>query len=179
MNKNEIPAMPNLKEFVRNVPDFPKAGIQFKDITTLIKDKDAFKQSIDWMVSLYRDKQVDKVVAVESRGFIFGAPVAFALNAGIVPVRKKGKLPTETIKVKYQLEYGYDELEMHNDSISPGEKVIIVDDLLATGGTTQATIELIKKVPADIVGICFLIELEFLNGRSKLSGYPACSLIKY
>lgn len=169
----------NLKEFVRNVPDFPKAGIQFKDITTLIKDKDAFKESVDWMVSLYRDKQVDKVVAVESRGFIFGAPVAIALNAGIVLVRKSGKLPSETMKVKYQLEYGYDELEMHNDSISPGEKVIIVDDLLATGGTTQATIELIKKVPADIVGICFLIELEFLNGRSKLGGYPACSLIKY
>ena len=169
----------NLKEFVRNIPDFPKAGIQFKDITTLIKDKDAFKESIDWMVSLYQDKQVDKVVAVESRGFIFGAPVAIALNAGIVLVRKIGKLPGETIKVQYQLEYGYDELEMHSDSIKPDEKVIIVDDLLATGGTTQATIELLKKVPADIVGICFLIELEFLNGRAKLGDYPACSLIKY
>lgn len=169
----------NLKEFVRNIPDFPKAGIQFKDITTLIKDKDAFKESIDWMVSLYQDKQVDKVVAVESRGFIFGAPVAIALNAGIVLVRKIGKLPGETIKVQYQLEYGYDELEMHSESIKPDEKVIIVDDLLATGGTTQATIELIKKVPADIVGICFLIELEFLNGRAKLGDYPACSLIKY
>jgi len=168
-----------LNSLIRNVPDFPKAGIQFKDITTLIKDKEGFKKSIAWMSSLFRDKQIDKVVAVESRGFIFGAPVAIELEAGLVLVRKKGKLPAETISVKYELEYGTDELEMHRDSIETGERVIIVDDLLATGGTTRAAVELVEKVPAEIVGISFLIELEGLKGREKLGDYPAFSLIKY
>ena len=149
----------NLKEIIRNVPDFPKAGIQFKDISTLIQNPEAFKEAIDWMSSLYKNKQVDKVIAVESRGFIFGAPLAIALNAGMVMVRKKGKLPAQTLNVKYDLEYGEDELQMHADAVEPDENVIIVDDLLATGGTIRATIELINNVSAEIMGICFLIEL--------------------
>lgn len=169
----------NLKEMVRNVPDFPKKGIQFKDITTIIKDKDRFKKAVDWMVSLYKDKKVDKVVAIESRGFIFGAPVAILLNAGLVIVRKKGKLPAETLSVKYELEYGENELEIHKDSIKQGENVVIVDDLLATGGTTRATIDLIKMIPAEILGICFLIELKGLKGRDKLTPYDIQSLIKF
>ncbi|MBN2406613.1 MAG: adenine phosphoribosyltransferase [Elusimicrobia bacterium] len=169
----------NLKDIIRNVPDFPKKGIQFKDITTLIQDREAFRESIDWMISLYKDKNIGKVVAVESRGFIFGAPLAIAIGAGLALVRKKGKLPSETLSVKYQLEYGEDELEMHRDTIKKGEKVIIVDDLLATGGTTLAAVQLIEKVPAVISGICFLIELEGLRGRDRLSGYRVESLVKY
>lgn len=169
----------NLKEIIRNVPDFPKKGIQFKDITTLVQNKKAFKAAIDWMVSLYKDKQVDKIIAVESRGFIFGAPLAVALDTGMVLVRKKGKLPAKTITVKYELEYGENELEMHEDTVLPDERVIIIDDLLATGGTTQAVIKLINKVSAKIVGICVLIELEGLRGRDKLNPYPVESLIKF
>ncbi len=169
----------NLKEIIRNVPDFPKEGIQFKDITTLIKNPEAFKETIEWMASLYRDKNIDKVVAVESRGFIFGAPLALELGIGLVLVRKKGKLPAETLSVSYELEYGVDELEMHKDAISPEENVVVIDDLLATGGTTLATIELIKKVPARIIGIAVLIELEGLNGRDKLNPYPVDALIKF
>ncbi|MFH1415858.1 MAG: adenine phosphoribosyltransferase [Elusimicrobiota bacterium] len=169
----------NLIETIRNVPDFPKQGIQFKDITTLVKKPAAFKEVIDWMTSLYKGKGITKVVAVESRGFIFGAPLAIALNAGMALVRKKGKLPAETLSVKYELEYGTDELEIHTDAIEPEENVVIVDDLLATGGTTRATIELINKVPAKILGICVLIELEGLNGRSKLTPYHVDSLIKF
>ncbi len=169
----------NLKKFIRNIHDFPQKGIQFKDITTLINDKEGFRKSIDWMVSLYKKEKIDKVVAVESRGFIFGAPIAIALNAGLVLVRKKGRLPADTVSVEYQLEYGEGALEMHRDSILPGERVIIVDDLLATGGTTKATIELIKKIPTDIVGICYLIELVELNGRAELGDIPVQALIKF
>lgn len=169
----------NLKQIIRNIPDFPKKGIQFKDITTLVQNKKAFKEAIDWMASLYKDKQIDKVIAVESRGFIFGGPLAIALDAGMVIVRKKGKLPAQTITVKYELEYGENELEMHEDTVQPDERVVIVDDLLATGGTTQAVIELLNKVSAKILGICVLIELEGLKGRDKLSPYPVESLIKF
>ncbi len=169
----------NLKEIIRNVPDFPKAGIQFKDISTLIQNPEAFKEAIDWMSSLYKNKQVDKVIAVESRGFIFGAPLAIALNAGMVMVRKKGKLPAQTLNVKYDLEYGEDELQMHADAVEPDENVIIVDDLLATGGTIRATIELINNVSAEIMGICFLIELMELKGRDKLNPYHVESMIKF
>lgn len=169
----------NLKEIIRNVPDFPKAGIQFKDISTLIQNPAAFKEAIDWMSSLYKNKQVDKVIAVESRGFIFGAPLAITLNAGMVMVRKKGKLPAQTLNVKYDLEYGEDELQMHADAVEPDENVIIVDDLLATGGTIRATIELINNVSAEIVGICFLIELVELKGRDKLNPYHVESMIKF
>ncbi len=169
----------NLKEIIRNVPDFPKAGIQFKDISTLIQNPGAFKEAIDWMSSLYKNKQVDKVIAVESRGFIFGAPLAITLNAGMIMVRKKGKLPAQTLNVKYDLEYGEDELQMHADAVQPDENVIIVDDLLATGGTIRATIELINNVSAEIVGICFLIELVELKGRDKLNPYHVESMIKF
>lgn len=169
----------NLKDMIRNVPDFPKKGIQFKDITTLIKDKDGFKETVEWMVSLFKDKSIDKVVAVESRGFIFGAPVAIALNTGIVLVRKDGRLPAETISVKYDLEYGEGILEMHINAIQSGERVIIIDDLLATGGTTRATIEIMEKVSAEVVGICCVVELQDLNGREKLKPYPVQTLIKY
>lgn len=169
----------NLEETIRNVPDFPKEGIQFKDITTLLKNSKAFNEVINWMVSLYKDKGIDKVVAVESRGFIFGSPLALALDAGFVPVRKKGKLPAETVSVKYSLEYGEDELEIHKDAVTPGEKVIIIDDLLATGGTVKATVELLEKISAEITGICFLIELDVLNGRKKLEPYPVESLISF
>jgi adenine phosphoribosyltransferase len=169
----------NLKEIIRNVPDFPKEGIQFKDITTLINNPEAFKAAIDWMVGLYKDKKVDKIVAVESRGFIFGAPLALELGVGLALVRKKGKLPSNTISVQYELEYGVDELEMHTDAIAPDEKVVIVDDLLATGGTTRAAIELVNKVPGEIMSICVLIELEGLSGRDKLAPYPVEALIKF
>ncbi len=169
----------DLEKYIRNIPDFPKKGIQFKDITTLIKEPEAFKGAVDWLVSVFKDKEVEKVVAVESRGFIFAAPLALALDAGLVLVRKQGKLPASTIRVKYQLEYGEDILEMHRDSVKEGEKVIIVDDLLATGGTTKAAVELLTKVKADIAGIGFLIELEGLCGRDKIKGYPAYSRVKF
>ncbi|MGM0441532.1 MAG: adenine phosphoribosyltransferase [Elusimicrobiota bacterium] len=169
----------DLEKLIRNVPDFPKDGVQFKDITTLIKNRDAFKESIDWMCSNYKNKKVDKVLAVESRGFIFGAPVALQLNAGLILVRKEGKLPAESLRVKYELEYGEDVLEMHKDALEPKDNVIIVDDLLATGGTTEATIELVEKVPANILGLSFLIELEGINGRKRLEPYRVDSLIKY
>ncbi len=169
----------DLKKIIRNVPNFPQDGVQFKDITTLIKNRDAFKESIDWMCSKYKDEKVDKVLAVESRGFIFGAPVALQLNAGLILIRKEGKLPADSLRVKYELEYGEDILEMHRDALDPKDNVIIVDDLLATGGTTEATIKLVEQVPANILGLCFLIELEGINGRSRLEPYRVDSLIKY
>jgi adenine phosphoribosyltransferase len=169
----------NLKRTIREIPDFPKKGISFKDITTLLNDPAAFEESIEWMVSLYKDEKIDRIVAIESRGFIFGAPLALRLNAGLVLVRKKGKLPGDTISVKYELEYGEDELEMHKDAVKSDENVVIVDDLLATGGTTKAVVELITKVPAKIAGICVLIELDGLKGRDKLNPYPVESLIRF
>jgi adenine phosphoribosyltransferase len=169
----------DLKSTIRDVPDFPKEGIIFKDVTTLLKDKKAFRQAVDELCRSYENSQIDQVVCVEARGFIFGAPVAYHLGAGMVPVRKPGKLPARTYQVTYDLEYGTDTLEIHRDAVKEGDKVLIVDDLLATGGTTKATIDLVEKLGGEIVDIAFLIELTFLNGRDKLNGYPITSIIKY
>jgi adenine phosphoribosyltransferase len=171
--------MSELTKHIRNVQDFPKPGIGFKDITTLIKEKDVFNQSVDALAALFSHKRVDKIVGIESRGFIFGAAMAYKLNIGFVPVRKKGKLPSKTIREEYQLEYGVDSVEIHSDAISAGEKVLIVDDLLATGGTAAAAARLVKKLGGEIQGLVFLIELTFLNGRNKLDGMEVASIIQY
>jgi len=172
-------AISKLKNSIRDIPDFPKKGIIFKDITTLLKDADAFKESLDALCERYKDKQIDKVVAIESRGFIFGGALAHKLGAGFVPVRKKGKLPADTLQATYELEYGTDTLEVHKDAISSGEKVLLIDDLLATGGTASAVAGMLKDMGADIIDIAFLIELTFLNGRSKLKSLPVFAMIKY
>ncbi len=164
---------------IRNVPDFPKPGIQFKDITTVLKDKDVFSETIDILSQMYKDKGITKVVGIESRGFIFGAPLAYNLKAGLVLVRKPKKLPAETIQEEYELEYGTDKLEIHIDAIEKGEKVLIHDDLLATGGTAAATCRLIEKLGGEIVGISFLTELGFLNGRQKLGNYNVDALVEF
>ncbi|MFH1691052.1 MAG: adenine phosphoribosyltransferase [Candidatus Omnitrophota bacterium] len=169
----------DLKESIRNIPDFPKPGILFKDITTLLKDKNAFKKSVDDLAQSVQGKPIDYIVAVESRGFIFGAALAYKIGAGFVPVRKKGKLPAETISESYALEYGTDILEMHKDALEKGSKVLIVDDLLATGGTVEAVCRLIKKVGAQVAAITFVVELCDLKGRDKLEGYSVTSLIQY
>ena len=169
----------DLKACIRNIPDFPKAGILFRDITTLLKDKKAFRQALDSLANKYRNKKIDIVVAVEARGFILGGAIAHKLGAGFVPVRKKGKLPWKTNSVTYDLEYGTDTLEVHHDAIKSGDKVLIVDDLLATGGTVKAVTELIKQLKGKIVGIVFLIELTELKGKDKLKDYSVYSLIKY
>ncbi|MFH1359412.1 MAG: adenine phosphoribosyltransferase [Candidatus Omnitrophota bacterium] len=173
MKKNE------LKKIIRDVPDFPKEGIIFKDITTLLNDKDAFKKAVDLLAKNYRKENIDQVVSVESRGFIFGAALAYKLKAGFVPVRKKGKLPYKTKSVTYDLEYGTDTLEIHQDAIKPNARVLIVDDLLATGGTVKAVTELLKELQAKVVGIAFLVELRFLKGKKKLAGFPLYSVIKF
>ena len=169
----------NLKAHIRNIPDFPKPGILFRDITTLLKDKLAFKIAVDALSNKYKNKKIDAVVAVEARGFILGGAVAFKLGAGFVPVRKTGKLPWKTNSVTYCLEYGTDTLQMHHDAIKPGEKVLIVDDLLATGGTVKAVTDLVKQLQGKIIGIAFLIELTDLKGKDKLKDYQVFSLIKY
>lgn len=169
----------DLKEKIRVVEDFPKEGISFKDITTLLKDKDAYKQTIDTMVDICKEKGVDVVVGPEARGFVLGAPVAYGLGVGFVLVRKPGKLPAETVSYEYDLEYGKDTLEIHRDAIKPGQKVVIVDDLLATGGTALAVIKLVEKLGGIVTGVLFAMELTFLNGRQTLSGYEVHSLIQY
>ncbi|MBI5476277.1 MAG: adenine phosphoribosyltransferase [Ignavibacteriales bacterium] len=169
----------DLRATIRNIPDFPKKGIVFRDITTLLKDKNAFQNSIDLFYEKYKSIKIDKVVSVESRGFIFGSVLAYKLGAGFVPVRKPKKLPSKTISEEYDLEYGKDKLEIHLDSISQGENIIIVDDLLATGGTMNAACRLVEKLGGNIIGLAFLIELSFLNGREKLSKYQIDSLLKY
>jgi adenine phosphoribosyltransferase len=168
-----------LKKYIRSIPDFPKPGILFRDITTLLKDKKAFKSAVESLVNKYKKKKIDKVVAVEARGFILGGVLAHKLGVGFVPVRKPGKLPWKTNSVTYALEYGTDTLEMHHDAINPGERVLIVDDLLATGGTVKAVTDLVKQLQGKIIGIAFLIELTDLKGKDKLRGYPVYSLIKY
>lgn len=168
-----------LENYIRNIPDFPKPGILFRDITTLLKDKQAFREAVDALSNKYKNKKIDKVVAVEARGFILGGAVAYKLGVGFAPVRKKGKLPWKTNAVTYDLEYGTDTLEMHHDAIEPGDKVLIVDDLLATGGTVKAVIDLAKQLQGKIIGIAFLIELTDLKGKDKLKDYPVFSLIKY
>ena len=169
----------DLRAKIREIPDFPKPGILFYDITTLLKDAAAFKESIDLMIEPFRDKKVDLVVGMESRGFIFSAPMAIELGAGLVPVRKLGKLPAETQSVEYALEYGTNTLEIHKDAIQPGQRVLIVDDLLATGGTVLGTIELVKTLKAEVVGLGFLVELLFLKGRERLNDYFIHSVVQY
>jgi adenine phosphoribosyltransferase len=169
----------DLKAAIRDIPDFPKAGILFRDITTLLQDKKAFKKAVDELVRKYKAKKIAKIVAVESRGFILGGALAHKLGAGFVPVRKKGKLPWKTSSVTYDLEYGTDTLEIHQDAIEPGEKVLIIDDLLATGGTIKAVIDLVKQLQGKIIGVACLIELTGLKGKEKIKGYPFFALIKY
>jgi len=171
--------MDDLKAFIREVPDFPKPGINFYDITTLMQNPHALRMTVDRFVWLFSGKRVDKVVGMESRGFIFGPIVAYNLNAGFVPVRKPGKLPSTTVTESYELEYGSDSLEMHSDAVSEGENVLIVDDLIATGGTALATTRLVESVGGKVVGLAFLIELGFLGGRNLLDGYWLESLIRY
>lgn len=169
----------NLTDHIRNIPDFPIPGIQFKDITTLLRNGEALHQAIDVFVARYRGQQIDAVVAIESRGFIFGAPLAYALGIGLVPVRKVGKLPADTYQVEYALEYGTATLEIHKDAFKPGARVVVIDDLLATGGTIAAACELATKAGATVVEAAFLIELEFLAGRQKLQGYDIFAQITY
>ena len=169
----------DLRSKIREIPDFPKPGILFYDITTLLKDGKSFKKAIDLMLQPYKKEKIDIVVGMESRGFIFSAPMAYQLDAGLVPVRKLGKLPAETITVEYALEYGSNTLEIHKDAIQPGQKVLIVDDLLATGGTVRGTIELVERLKGEVVGLAFLVELEFLKGRDRLEGRRVTSAIKY
>jgi adenine phosphoribosyltransferase len=171
--------MDNLKPLIREVPDFPKPGILFYDITTLLKDKSGLRGIIDALCEHYRARQVDLVLGIEARGFIFAPALAYALGAGFVPVRKPRKLPAETLRVTYDLEYGTDSLEMHKDAIAPGSSVLIVDDLLATGGTAVAAARLAEQAGGKVAGLGFAIELTFLNGRAKLPGYDVFSLLKY
>lgn len=168
-----------LIDSIRSIPDFPKKGIVFRDITTLLKDPLAFNKAIDIFTEHYRSKEIAKVVSVESRGFIFGAALAYTLGAGFVPVRKPKKLPAETIREEYALEYGTDTIEMHVDAISQGEKVVLIDDLLATGGTILAAAKLVERLGGNIVSLGFLIELSFLNARSRLGKYDVFSIVNY
>ena len=171
--------MNNLADFIRDVPDFPKKGIIFKDITTLLKNPEALKETSSILYDLAKDRGITKVAGIESRGFIFGGLLAEKLNAGFVPIRKPNKLPAEKISETYALEYGTDTIEIHKDAIIPGDKVLLHDDLLATGGTANAAVKLIEKLGGEVVQISFLIELVFLNGRELLKGYDIQSLIKY
>ncbi|MBO8155965.1 MAG: adenine phosphoribosyltransferase [Bacillaceae bacterium] len=167
------------KKYITVVPDWPEKGIRFKDITTLMDKGDVFKSAIDEIVQYAKEKEIDIVVGPEARGFIVGCPVAYALEVGFVPVRKDGKLPREVIKVDYGLEYGKDVLTMHKDAIKPGQRVLITDDLLATGGTIEATIKLVEELGGVVAGCAFLIELSYLNGRDKLKGYDVLTLMQY
>ena len=171
--------MKKLEEYVRSIPDFPEPGIIFRDITTILQDPDGLKLAVDGLLKTLEGVEYDVVVGPESRGFIFGVPVAYAAHKGFVPVRKKGKLPCKTVSMKYDLEYGSAEVEMHEDSIKPGQKVVIIDDLIATGGTMEAICKLIKSLGGEVVRICFVMELAGLEGRKKLKDYPVESLIVY
>lgn len=171
--------MDNLKSLIREIPDYPKPGILFYDLTTLLKDKRGFHSLVSQLCGHYSGKKIDLVAGIEARGFIFGPALAYALQAGFIPVRKPKKLPSKTSAVTYQLEYGSDSLEVHVDAIRPGEVVLICDDLLATGGTAAATVELIRKLGGNVAGAAFAVELTFLNGRSKLAGVEVFSLLQY
>jgi adenine phosphoribosyltransferase len=169
----------DFKPFIRIIEDFPKEGIRFKDITTLLKDGAAYKQAID-EIAIYAQKlNVDVVAGPEARGFVIGAPLSYALGAGFAPVRKPGKLPSDTVSAEYDLEYGKDVLEIHKDAIQPGQRVLIADDLLATGGTISTTVNLVKQLGGEIVGAAFLIELTYLNGRDRIKDIDVFSLVKY
>lgn len=169
----------DLAQMIRDVPDFPVKGILFKDITTLIRDPKAFREAVDRMAAPYRGMEIDLVAAIESRGFIFGAPLAYILGAGFVPVRKPNKLPAETISASYTLEYGTNTLEMHKDAIRPGQRVLLVDDLLATGGSAKAAATLIEQLGGKVVSVAFLIDLTFLHGVEKLKAYDVRSIIQF
>ena len=171
--------METLKKMIREVPDFPKPGINFYDITTLLLNPDGLEQTIDALVEECRGVSIDTVIGVESRGFIFATPVAYQLGAGFIPVRKPKKLPAECVSVSYELEYGTDTLEMHKDAVGEGHNVLIVDDLLATGGTARAVVDLVESVGGTVAGLLFVVELNFLKGREKFNGYPVKSLIQY
>jgi adenine phosphoribosyltransferase len=169
----------DFKPYIRDIPDWPKPGVIFKDITPLLKDKAAFKSAIDVLAEHYRKSQIDLVVSVEARGFIFGGALAYNLGAGFVPARKPGKLPWMKVKVEYSLEYGTDAIEMHQDAITKGKRVLVFDDVLATGGTIAATIQLVNALGGSVVGTAFLIDLTFLHGANRLKGYDVFSLIQY
>ena len=171
--------MKKLEEYVRSIPDFPEKGIIFRDVTSVIQDADGLHLAIDGIQNILDGVDFDVVVGPESRGFIFGVPVAYNMHKAFVPVRKKGKLPCETISADYELEYGTATIEMHKDAITPGQKVIIVDDLIATGGTTEAIIRLVEELGGEVVKVLFLMELEGLKGRDKIAGYDVASVIKY
>jgi adenine phosphoribosyltransferase len=171
--------MKQLSETIRSIPDFPKKGIVFRDITTLLKDAESLRNAVSLLTKHYENSKIDKVVCIESRGFILGSALALSLGAGFVPIRKKGKLPAEVLSEQYALEYGTDVIEMHIDALRPGERIVLHDDLLATGGTMSAAIKLVEKLHANIAGISFLIELSFLHGRQNLQNYDVYSLIKY
>lgn len=169
----------NFASLIRSIPDFPVKGILFRDITTLVRDGEAFQDVVDAMVEHYIDTDIDVIVGIEARGWIFGAPLAYELGAGFVPVRKPSKLPAEKISVSYSLEYGANTLEMHKDALAPGTKVLLVDDLLATGGSAKAAIDLVEKLGGQVVSAAFLIELKDLRGRDRLKGYDVFSMIQF
>lgn len=171
--------MNELKNIIREIPDFPKPGILFYDLTTLMNDARGFRSALDGLAERYQGVQVDAVVGIEARGFIFAPTVAYRLGCGFIPARKPGKLPGETVKVTYDLEYGTDSLEIHQGAIQPDQRILIVDDLIATGGTAAAVARLVEKMGGDLVGLAFLVELEFLNGRKDLEGWEVFSLVKY
>ncbi len=171
--------MRDLAALIRTVPDFPKPGIQFKDITTLLRDADAFGEVVDLMAEPYADQAIDNVAAIDARGLIFGGAIAYSLNAGLVPIRKRGKLPHVTVDVEYELEYGTDVVTVHEDALTTGTRVLLVDDVIATGGTLEASASAIEKVGGEIVGIVALAELEALNGRARLEGYDVTALITF
>ena len=171
--------MDHLKSLIREVPDFPKPGINFYDITTLLKHAEGFRQVVDALSSEFKDDKVDTVIGIEARGFIFAPAMAYQLGAGFVPARKPGKLPSECATVSYDLEYGQDALQMHRDAVGAGHRVVIADDLLATGGTASAVVRLVEEMGGEVVGLAFVVELEFLPGRKRLEGYDVRSLIKY
>ncbi len=169
----------DLKRYIRDIPDFPKPGILFRDITPLLAAPQAFRETVETLCRRYEGKKIDKVVAIESRGFVFASPVAYRLGAGLVPFRKPGKLPYRTISESYALEYGEATLEVHEDAVAPGERVLVLDDLLATGGTAAAAVALVKRLGGEVVEVCFVIELKVLRGREKLGGIPIFSLLSY
>lgn len=171
--------MSNLKNLIREVPDFPKAGINFYDITTLLKDPVGLRETVDSLAAEFEDTKVETVIGVEARGFIFAPALAYHLGAGFVPVRKPRKLPAECASISYDLEYGQDTLEIHRDAVGEGHRVLIADDLLATGGTARAVVDLVESLGGQVIGLAFVVELEFLPGREKLTGYDVRSLIKY
>jgi adenine phosphoribosyltransferase len=171
--------MNHLKSLIREVPDFPKPGINFYDITTLLKDADGFRETIDALADQFKGQKIDTVIGIEARGFIFAPALAYHIGAGFVPVRKPKKLPAECESISYDLEYGQDTLQVHKDAVGAGHKVLIADDLLATGGTAKAVVDLVEKLGGEVVGLGFVVELEFLSGREKLGGYDVKSLIQY